>query len=59
VQPEPFPWADDQVKAAVAALADLSDRWSRDGRVELDWPDRLTNPAPEPAGLKLGRSGRR
>jgi len=37
----------------------VSDRWSRDGRVELDWPDRLTSRVPEPAGLRRGRSGRR
>jgi hypothetical protein len=59
VHPGPFPWSDDQVEAAVAALGDLSDRWSRDGRVEMDWPDRLTSRVPERAGVKRGRSGRR
>jgi len=59
VHPGPFPWSDDQVEAAVAALGDLSDRWSRYGRVEMDWPDRLTSRVPEPAGLRRGRSGRR
>jgi hypothetical protein len=55
----PFPWSDEELRAAAATLAALADGYNEAGSVVLDWPDRLTSPVP-PAGPAhpSGRRGR-
>jgi hypothetical protein len=55
----PFPWTDERIEDAVRTLAELTDEWLRDRRLETSWPDRLTGPVPAPAnGVRRGRHGR-
>jgi hypothetical protein len=56
---EPFPWAEDELAAACATLAELTAEMGISGKVTLAWPDRLVSPVPEPSGgPKRGRRGR-
>jgi hypothetical protein len=55
---EPFPWTDDQVRAAVRQLTELVAAYRRDGMLILDWPDALRNAVPARSGIRRGRRGR-
>ena len=56
VMTDPFPWSDDEFRAAAADLAALADVYNATGTVEFTWPSRLTSPVPPAADKK--RRGR-
>jgi hypothetical protein len=62
VRPDPFPWAEAEVVAAVETLRELGGQWAAlgpDGSLEFSWPDRLIGPVPRPAGKTRHPSPRR
>ena len=56
---DPFPWADQQLVAAVSRLTELVATYQRDGAVQVAWPDNLSTDVPETSGIRRGRRGRR
>ena len=55
----PFPWTDQQINEAIRCLAELAAGYRRDGVVQAEWPDSLSNPIPIDSGVRRGRRGRR
>ena len=55
----PFPWTDQQIDEAIRCLAELAASYRRDGVVQAEWPDSLSNPIPGDSGIRRGRRGRR
>jgi hypothetical protein len=53
--PGPFPWTDDEFRAAVTALIASADDFTRAGQIELTWPDHLTSPVASARARHRGR----
>ena len=54
----PLPWTTPDLTVAITRLTCLADAFGRTGTLDVQWPDPLTSPMPEPTAIRRGRRGR-